>query len=108
MRRQLFDELLQSVQEMREIQEGKRRPARVTSAKEIFQRDVQDVAALRKHFGLSQSKFAAMLGISVDTLQNWEQGRRQPDGPARVLLRVAATHPEAVLAVSAPVRRKRA
>jgi putative transcriptional regulator len=46
---------------------------------------------------LSQGEFARLLGISVDTLQNWEQGRRKPSGAARVLLKVAARHPEAVL-----------
>ena len=46
---------------------------------------------------LSQSKFAALMGISVKTLHNWEQGRRKPTGAARVLLRVAARHPEPVL-----------
>jgi putative transcriptional regulator len=56
-----------------------------------------DVAAIRDELGLSQTKFAALLGISVRTLQNWEQGRRRPQGPARVLLRVAAKHPRSVL-----------
>jgi putative transcriptional regulator len=51
--------------------------------------------------------FAALLGINVTTLQNWEQKRRQPEGPARVLLRVAAAHPEAVLSVTRPATRKR-
>ncbi len=46
---------------------------------------------------LSQDKFAALLGVSVKTLHNWEQGRRRPSGAARVLLRVAARHPELVL-----------
>ena len=52
---------------------------------------------IREGFNLTQRQFAAMLGISVRTLQNWEQGRRVPEGPARVLLQVAAKHPEAVL-----------
>ncbi|MGK2961990.1 MAG: helix-turn-helix domain-containing protein [Gemmatimonadaceae bacterium] len=67
------------------------------------------MAALRAHFKLSQPKFAALLGISVDTLQNWEQNRRQPEGPAKVLLRVAATHPEVLLDVAqqTPKRRSR-
>lgn len=69
-----------------------------------------DVAALRARFGLSQAKFAALLGISVGTLRNWEQRRRHPEGPARVLLRVAAAHPEALLSVTrqAPRRRRSA
>jgi DNA-binding transcriptional regulator YiaG len=53
-----------------------------------------DIAAFRAAFqGVSQARFAAALGISVDTLQNWEQGRRQPDGPAQALLRLLARHP---------------
>ena len=55
------------------------------------------VAATRNKLGLPQSKFAELLGISVKTLHNWEQGRRKPTGAARVLLRVASRHPEAVL-----------
>jgi len=62
------------------------------------------VAALRARFQLSQAKFAALLGISTGTLRNWEQGRREPEGPARVLLRVAARHPEAVLSAVAGER----
>ncbi|MBX3132779.1 MAG: helix-turn-helix domain-containing protein [Gemmatimonadaceae bacterium] len=100
MRKEMFEELLQSIREMKEIEAGRLKPARITSSEEILSRDVRDVAALRQHFGLSQRKFAALLGISVGTLQNWEQGRRQPEGPARVLLRVAAAHPEAVLDVA--------
>jgi putative transcriptional regulator len=57
------------------------------------------VAAIRQEYGLSQDKFAALLGISVRTLQNWEQGRREPHGPAKVLLHVASKHPEAILDV---------
>lgn len=53
-----------------------------------------DIAAFRSAFhGVSQARFAKALGISVDTLQNWEQGRRQPDGPAKALLRLLARHP---------------
>lgn len=57
----------------------------------------QSVAAIRAKLKLSQAQFARAFGISLDTRQNWEQGRRQPTGPARVLLRVAERHPEAVL-----------
>ena len=99
MRKDLFDELLESVQEAKAISRGRRAPSRAFSGEEVLHGQHPDVAALRKHFRLSQSKFAALLGISVDTLQNWEQGRRRPDGPARVLLRIAARSPEALLAV---------
>lgn len=56
-----------------------------------------DLAALRRYLGLTQEELATRLGISVDTLQNWEQDRRQPDGPARALLRLLARHPRLVL-----------
>jgi putative transcriptional regulator len=55
-----------------------------------------DVAALRRFVGLTQSQFARAMGISVHTLRNWEQGRRRPDGPAIALLRIAARHPRII------------
>jgi putative transcriptional regulator len=55
-----------------------------------------DVRAIRQKLGLSQSKFATRFGFTAATVRNWEQGRTQPDGPARVLLAVIAHHPEAV------------
>jgi putative transcriptional regulator len=61
-----------------------------------------DVKNIREGYSLSQEQFATLLGISVKTLQNWEQGRRAPRGPARVLLQVAARHPEAVWDVVRP------
>ena len=58
-----------------------------------------DAIAARHKTGLSQSKFAALLGVSVRTLQGWEQGRKQPSGAARTLLAIAQENPAAVLAV---------
>jgi putative transcriptional regulator len=55
-----------------------------------------DVRAVRQKLGLSQTRFAARFGFTAATVRNWEQGRTQPDGPARVLLAVIAHHPEAV------------
>lgn len=108
MRKDLFEQLTESVKEMKAIQAGRRKPARVTRAQDILSGETPDVAALRASFKLSQAKFAALLGISVDTLQNWEQHRRRPEGPAKVLLRVAAAHPEALLSVTGPVPKPRA
>ena len=102
MRKELFEELVASVKQMKEIQSGQRHPSRATRAEEVF--DAMEISTLRKQFGLSQAKFAALLGISTGTLQNWEQGRRVPEGPAKVLLRVAAAHPEALLAVGKPTK----
>ena len=91
MKEELFNELLVSIKEGAEIIQGKRKASRVIN---FGQPDVQSI---RKKYGLSQEKFAALLGISISTLRNWEQGRRKPEGPARVLLHVAAMHPEAIL-----------
>lgn len=55
-----------------------------------------DIAALRRFVRLTQAEFACAMGISVHTLRNWEQGRRQPEGPAIALLRIAARHPRII------------
>lgn len=62
---------------------------------------VSTATQAREATGLSQSQFASLLGVSVRTLQGWEQGRKQPSGAARTLLAIARTNPKAVLAVSA-------
>ncbi len=93
MHKELFEELLESVRQGGAILRGELEPART------FELSEPDVCAIRSRFGLSQEKFASLIGISVATLRNWEQGRRKPEGAARVLLRVAAQHPEAVLDV---------
>jgi putative transcriptional regulator len=56
-----------------------------------------DVVAIRTQLGLSQGEFATRFGFKLDALQNWEQGRRRPDGAARAFLRVIEREPEAVL-----------
>lgn len=92
MKEELFDELLQSVREMKAIRSGKAKPSR------SFNFDVPaEVAQIRGKLKMSQPIFARLLGISEKTLQNWEQGRRQPTGPAKVLLQVAARHPKLLL-----------
>ena len=61
---------------------------------------VPNVASIRQRTGLSQSRFAALLGVSVRTLQDWEQGRRAPSGAARTLLMIADRNPHALLDVA--------
>ena len=92
MKKEHFDELLQSVKEASAIERGKAKPSRTFEVK-----TANDVVRVRSRLGLSQHKFARLLGISENTLQNWEQGRRKPAGPAKVLLRIAWRHPRAVL-----------
>lgn len=83
-------DLLESVRQMRHGQ-----GARVTKVK------LPDAAEARAKVGLSQQEFAALLGVSARTLQDWEQGRREPTGAAKTLLRVAASHPEVLLELHA-------
>jgi putative transcriptional regulator len=61
---------------------------------------VPSISGIRDRTGLSQSQFANLLGVSIRTLQDWEQGRRAPSGAARTLLLVAAKHPKALLEVA--------
>jgi len=90
MKDELFEELVASVREGGAILRGEVTPARK------FIVAGPDVKRIRANFKLSQGEFAALIGISVATLRNWEQGRRTPEGPARILLQVAAKHPDAV------------
>ena len=83
-------DLLESVRQMRS---GK--AARVTKVK------LPSAAQARAKVGLSQQDFARLLGVSARTLQDWEQGRREPTGAAKTLLRVAVTHPEVLLELDA-------
>jgi putative transcriptional regulator len=98
---ELFNELVESVRQGGAILRGKAKPSRA------FEIATPDVKRIRAQYQLSQSEFAALMGISVATLRNWEQGRRAPEGPARVLLQVAAKHPDAVWDVVQPVARHR-
>jgi putative transcriptional regulator len=96
MKDELFNELLESVREGGSILRAEKKPSRT------FSMEKPDVQQIRANYHLSQSEFATLLGISRGTLQNWEQGRRIPQGPARVLLQVAAKHPDAVWDVVQP------
>lgn len=99
MKKELFNELLESVKEGGKILKGKAKPSRAYHVKD------PEVQKLRKKYGLSQDKFAQLIGISVGTLRNWEQGRRKPEGPARVLLAIVEKHPEAVLDSTVPLKK---
>jgi putative transcriptional regulator len=103
MNEEMFNELLESVRQGGAILRGEAEPSR---AFDFPEKDgVPDVAAIRAQFGVSQARFAEMMGISLGTLRNWEQGRRVPEGPANVLLEVACKAPDVVRYV---VRERRA
>ena len=94
-----FKDLLTSVRQAGRIRRGTLRPSRVTTFRPA------DVKAVRARLGKSQAEFALMIGVSVATLRNWEQGRRVPEGPALALLRVAERNPRAVSAALQGSRR---
>ncbi|MHB8629832.1 MAG: helix-turn-helix domain-containing protein [Aggregatilineales bacterium] len=96
MKDELFNQLVASVREGGAILRGQVSPSRA------FSIDGPDIKRLRARYRLSQSQFAALLGISASTLRNWEQGRRTPEGAARVLLQVADKYPEVILDMIQP------
>ncbi|OGU81896.1 MAG: transcriptional regulator, partial [Ignavibacteria bacterium RBG_16_35_7] len=75
MNNKIFDELKTSIKQGGKILKGKNKPSRE------FDFENPDPKQIREGLGLSQNRFASLLGISTSTLQNWEQGRRKPDGP---------------------------
>jgi DNA-binding transcriptional regulator YiaG len=87
----LFEQLTRSMSQMNEVLEGSRQPSRV------FHIDAMKIKEIRHASGLSQSRFAELISVSVDTLRNWEQGRRLPTGPAKALLRAIANDPQHVI-----------
>jgi len=88
MDKDLFDQLHQSMKEAVAIAKGDMQPSRV------FTVEPPDVKAVREKIGLSQAMFAAMIGVKVKTLQNWEQHRRNPTGAAAALLTIFERKPE--------------
>ncbi|WP_175651406.1 helix-turn-helix domain-containing protein [Pseudomonas sp. Marseille-P9899] len=92
MEKNLFDRLVESMTQMDEIDRGERQPSRE------FHIDAVQVKKIRQATGLSQAMFAKHIDVAVGTLRNWEQGRREPEGPARALLRAINNDPEHVLA----------
>lgn len=91
MEKELFGELVQSLKQAAAISKGK------SSASRRFHRPSPDARAVRESTGLSQAEFAGLMHVSVRTLQNWEQGRRMPTGPAVALLKIVANIPEAAI-----------
>jgi putative transcriptional regulator len=92
-----FQGIVQGLKETATFLQREAKPARIHIPAQI------DVAAIRRRTALSQSRFAEIIGVSIGTLRNWEQGRRVPDGSARVLLAMLAKNPrivEEVLAVA--------
>lgn len=91
MNRSSFDELLDSVKEMDRVIHGNGTASRVTHFAD------PEVKKIREKTGLSQIRFATLIGVSKRTLENWEQGRRQPTGPAKALLRIVDSDPQLAL-----------
>lgn len=87
----MFEQLMESVDQANEIMKGKAKPGRVTDFAE------PEVKAIRAKTGLTQTRFADVLGVSKRTLENWEQGRRHPTGPARALLKILDADPKYAL-----------
>ena len=87
----LFEDLVQSLKEAKAISRGEMAASRRTRI------DVPDVKAVREQIGLSQTEFAQLMHVSIKTLQNWEQHRRTPTGPAAALLKIVTTAPDVAL-----------
>ena len=100
MKKQLFADLVESIQQAGRIHRGETPPSR----KFVFK--PEEVRAIREKLQKSQSEFAQMIGVTLSTLQNWEQGRREPQGPARALLVVAAKAPGVVARALASAARR--
>ena len=92
MDKQHFDQLVKGVREMKRHMAGK--SVRGTRAKSV---DEPDVRAIRRAADISQSQFAKLIGVNLRTLQNWEQRRTRPTGPARALLKIVASNPKSAL-----------
>ena len=91
MKKEHFEKLVASIKEAGDIKAGRKAPNRVYEIKP------PEIKTVRQKLNVSQNDFALMIGVSVRTLQNWEQGRRKPEGPAKALLRIASRNPSAVL-----------
>ena len=91
MEKALFNDLLQRLKEAKAISHGKAKASR------SFKVESTDVKAVRERVGLTQDEFAKLMRVSIKTLQNWEQKRRQPTGPAAALLKIVSVEPKLAL-----------
>ncbi|MGB3863898.1 MAG: NadS family protein [Candidatus Aminicenantaceae bacterium] len=91
MKEEHFSKLVSSVKEAAEIKAGRKKPSRK------YEITPPDIKMVREKLHVSQKEFAMLIGVSTRTLQNWEQGRRKPVGPANALLKIASKNPKAVL-----------
>ena len=91
MKKERFEKLIESVKQATRIRRGEMK------AGKVFHFSPADIKDIRLKLKQSQAEFALMIGVSLATLQNWEQGRCFPEGPARALLKIAAEKPEAVI-----------
>ena len=87
----MFNRLIKSMTQMNEIIEGKRAPSRESIINSVH------VKEIRHATGLTQDKFCKLIDVKMGTLRNWEQGRREPTGPAKALLRAIKNDPKHVL-----------
>ena len=91
MKKEHFSKLVASIKEAGEIKADRKKPSRK------YKVTPPDIKMVREKLQVTQKEFATMIGVSTRTLQNWEQGRRKPEGPANALLKVATKNPKAVL-----------
>lgn len=96
MNKKVFAELTESIKEAGAIKRGEVKPFR------RFEVKPPNVRRIRHRLAASQSRFASMIGVSINTIQNWEQGRCTPTGPARILLIVADRNPDLLIKTLAP------
>lgn len=99
-----FEKMMEGVKQGAAYLKGQQEPSRVFEVTVL----IPDAKNIRRKLKVSQPEFARMMGISVRTLQNWEQKRRVPEGPARVLLALAEAYPERVREVSRKLAEERA
>lgn len=91
MKEEHFSKLVASIEEAGEIKAGRKKPSRKYEVRP------PDIKMVREKLQVTQKEFAMLIGVSTRTLQNWEQGRRKPEGPAKALLKIATKNPKAVL-----------